>query len=201
MYTFACNYCGKIVQRSKRPDPRVKNHYCSKECFHKSLHQKNQIENRDNYAVLLISYKGEIKEVKISIEDIPKVSLIKWHIHRHKSSKRESVMGLERNNYKNRKHFLLSRFLLNCPDDKEVDHINHDTLDNRRENLRIVTKFENQQNKRTSGKYVGVVWDKSRNKWKATVEYKKKRFNLGRFKTEEEAARVRIQFIKENNII
>lgn len=43
---------------------------------------------------------------------------------------------------------LLHRWLLDAPSDLVVDHINHDTLDNRRANLRLVTLAENAQNRR-----------------------------------------------------
>lgn len=42
----------------------------------------------------------------------------------------------------------MHRFLLNAPDDMEVDHINGDGLDNRRPNLRLVSRAENLQNRR-----------------------------------------------------
>ena len=55
---------------------------------------------------------------------------------------------------------LMHRFLLSPPDEMDVDHRNGDTLDNRRENLRICTHLENGQNQmkhktNTSG-YKGV---------------------------------------------
>lgn len=46
------------------------------------------------------------------------------------------------------KFVYLHRVIVDCPDGKVVDHINGDTLDNRRENLRICTASDNSRNKR-----------------------------------------------------
>lgn len=71
----------------------------------------------------------------------------------------------------------------------QVDHINHNTLDNRRENLRLCTHTQNNQNAKKKGysknKYKGIT--KQDNKWIARIRYKGKNLYLGRFKTEEEA--------------
>ncbi|MFZ2146955.1 MAG: HNH endonuclease signature motif containing protein [Sedimentisphaerales bacterium] len=45
------------------------------------------------------------------------------------------------------KTIYMHREITNCPDDKEVDHINRNTLDNRRENLRVSTRAENMANR------------------------------------------------------
>ena len=57
----------------------------------------------------------------------------------------------------------------------EVDHINGDSADNRRENLRIIKKHENQQNLKiprnnTTG-FKGVYHRKERNTWKSEFQY------------------------------
>jgi len=78
-----------------------------------------------------------------------------------------------------------------------TDHINHNTLDNREENLRVCTNTENQYNRKkmarnTSG-YKGVYksWYVGRGgqKWTAMIQAEKKSTYLGTFPTPEEAAR------------
>ena len=75
--------------------------------------------------------------------------------------------------------------------DGQIDHINGDKSDNRIENLRVVTTSQNGMNRgkpsdNTSG-YKGVVWDKSRSKWKATIGFRGKVHNIGRYDTKEDA--------------
>jgi hypothetical protein len=79
------------------------------------------------------------------------------------------------------------------PGDLQIDHIDGDKLNNKPENLRLVTNKQNQKsyNKPTKGassKYRGVCWDKSRNKYVAQIVHNKKVINLGRFTCEKEAA-------------
>lgn len=74
-----------------------------------------------------------------------------------------------------------------------IDHINRIRDDNRIENLRdAVTEGNNQGNQShqvgRSSKYRGVCWDAARGKWAAAVKCGGKRFNLGRFSCEHQAA-------------
>lgn len=67
----------------------------------------------------------------------------------------------------------------------DIDHINHNTSDNRIVNLRIVNKKENQHNAsirkdNTSG-FTGVTWHKVANKWMAQICIDGTRKNLGYF--------------------
>jgi hypothetical protein len=75
-----------------------------------------------------------------------------------------------------------------------VDHINHDTLDNRRENLRTATQRQNQQNQLPRlgkvSKYKGVCRNKYKTKWRAQIRTENGRLHLGEYDTEIEAAHV-----------
>lgn len=67
-----------------------------------------------------------------------------------------------------------------------IDHVNHNGIDNRKENLRFATPAQNSANCTASGvsKYLGVSWDADRKKWTAVI---RKQY-LGLFDTEREAA-------------
>ena len=88
----------------------------------------------------------------------------------------------------------LHREIMEAPAGLFVDHRNGDSLDNRRDNLRLATPFDNQHNRqktksKTSSRFIGVSYDKSHRKWLAKIGYRGKRIFLGRFNTEEAAAR------------
>lgn len=75
----------------------------------------------------------------------------------------------------------------------DTDHINHNKLDNRRENLRICTRSQNKQNQpkradNTSG-YKGVSWDKKYGKYKAYIKADGVLKHLGMYYKTEDAAR------------
>jgi hypothetical protein len=88
-------------------------------------------------------------------------------------------------------------FGLSKEDRIDVDHKNHDGLDNRRsENLRLATRVQNATNMRrrrgSSSKYKGVSFNQRSNKWVSAVRIKPgpalKRLGLGYYDIEEEAA-------------
>lgn len=93
------------------------------------------------------------------------------------------------------KLYRLHRYLLNCNDlDYYVDHINGNKLDNRIENLRIVTPQQNNMNKKSTdkstSKYIGVYLY-SDGKWKASIRVNNKNIHLGTFIKEIDAAKSR----------
>ena len=87
---------------------------------------------------------------------------------------------------------LMHRLILLAPDTSTVDHINHDTLDNRRINLRLATQSQQNQNRvKTFGtsKYKGVHRRCDGLKWVAQIKLPDKRLHLGSFNEEDDAAR------------
>lgn len=70
-----------------------------------------------------------------------------------------------------------------------IDHINGDTLDNRKDNLRIVTIRRNSQNtyRHRQGKFVGINWHPKNRSWIARIHVNGKKLHLGCFSTPEAA--------------
>jgi len=88
----------------------------------------------------------------------------------------------------------MHRVVLGAPENRFVDHINHNGLDNRRVNLRLVTMQQNIWNKRKqrgnySSQYKGVNWNKNENKWVARITCNGKTISLGYFDGEKAAAK------------
>jgi hypothetical protein len=128
----------------------------------------------------------------ISDEDFESLSKYKWHFSK--------AYGAGRSVSKYGVHWTvtMNRQITNCPNGSYVDHINRNRLDNRRENLRICTNAENNQNRpksnhkvKPTSKYKGVYYDKLRDSYRAYIWKDSKYYFIGRFKKELEAAEAR----------
>lgn len=87
----------------------------------------------------------------------------------------------------------MHRVVLDAAKGTDVDHINKNTLDNRKVSLRVCTRSENMRNRgkqkdNTSG-FKGVFFRKDCNKWRARVGLGNKKVSLGHFDSPIEAAR------------
>lgn len=130
------------------------------------------IHNNITYIDLYNKQCEVIAQVKIDTEDLDKVKYTKWKLSNSGYAMNTPKFG------NGNKH--MSREILNTQE--FVDHINHDTLDNRKSNLRIVTKSQNQMN---SG-YKGVCKTKQ-DKYYAYIKIDGKMINLGVYIFKEEA--------------
>lgn len=74
----------------------------------------------------------------------------------------------------------------------QIDHINRDRTDNRFENLRDVSAFQNHQNRGNNKTgVVGVCWHKGVSKWQAAIVKNKKTIYLGIYEIFEDAVKAR----------
>jgi hypothetical protein len=80
-------------------------------------------------------------------DDFERVNAFKWQAVWEKRTK--SFYAVHVTNRPNRTTIQLSRFIMQTPKDLMCDHINHDTLDNRKCNLRTVTVSQNSMNRRS----------------------------------------------------
>ena len=74
-------------------------------------------------------------------------------------------------------------------DGRQVDHIDHNVLNNKKENLRLCTTSQNAANKISVGvpktsKYKGVSWNRRDERWAAAIQVEKKGYSLGRYDTD-----------------
>ncbi len=96
------------------------------------------------------------------------------------------------------RNVLMHRLILDAPAGMVVDHVNGDKLDNRRENLRLVTQAQNTQNvparAKSTSRYRGVSWRSSKGRWVAQARVNNRVHHLGYFDDELKAARVAAEF-------
>jgi hypothetical protein len=88
---------------------------------------------------------------------------------------------------------LMHKEILDAPPGLLVDHINTDSLDNRRANLRLATHSQNSCNSRrdksnTYSRYRGVSFSKRKQKWFAAIRADDRKLWLGYFDNELDAA-------------
>lgn len=102
---------------------------------------------------------------------------------------------IKRNQYIGNKKFITIRMhtlLLKTKNGYEIDHINGNRFDNRRINLRLANRSENQCNRKTNKNstsgFKGVSWHKVVKKWYAKIVKDKKYYFIGYFNTAHQAA-------------
>lgn len=133
-------------------------------------------------------------KVIVDKEDFERVSQFSWAISSKVDGKGYAIRGIYNPETKKISSIRMHRFILSAPKGMEVDHINGNRLDNRKENLRLCYNKENNRNKgknrnNTSG-FKGVVERKTASgvKWLAQISKDRKTFSLGLFSSKVEAA-------------
>lgn len=121
------------------------------------------------------------KQAIVDDEDFGYLNEHKWHINCKYASR-----------IKDKKVLWMHKIIMKCPKGMQIDHINFDTLDNRKSNLRVCTVAQNnihhRKSKNNTSGLKGVYLTLSTGKWRAMIGVNKKLLHLGYFETREKAS-------------
>lgn len=202
-----CCVCGEVKMGSYEGKPYCRRHYLQMVRHGhliSTMYEPNEwVDHGDYYECILKSKNNEVVgKTKIDKEDYPKLKDYKLY-QRLNNGKPYAVFSIKGTSKKNMVH----RFLMGLENtkytiDKVVDHINGDSLDNRRSNLRVCSQHQNSLNIHKKGKIIGVKFiphynGTNNHKWEATICSNYRNLHLGYFNSQEEAAIARIKKEKE----
>lgn len=188
-YDCLCD-CGvtKIVRKSDILSGSTKSCGCLSKDRAKLLNKKyNKWRFEGDIAVGLTNNNMEFC---IDLKDYEKCKDICWFENYDNHTNSYYIYGTQ-----NKQRFSIHQFILGKREGFVIDHIDHDTTNNRRSNLRVVTLSNNAMNQRiksnnTSG-VKGVRWHKATQKWQSGIGIKGKQIYLGVYETFDEAVKVR----------
>lgn len=150
----------------------------------KVLLYKNRYRLKEDYVEVVLENCKQPNEVValVDYEDLPKLIKYKWRL-----SKQGYAI--------NRQIGYMHRVVLDSPKEKEVDHIHHNTLDNRKSQLRLCTRSQNSMNRRhqsnSTTKIKGVYKCSQTGKYACEITVGGRRIWLGRHSSLEKAKQVR----------
>jgi hypothetical protein len=132
----------------------------------------------------LILSNGKI--ALVDDEDFEKVSKHNWYFLKGYAAKSGTIA-------EGKHTVLLHHFVTETDYKYVVDHINGNSLDNQKKNLRVVTAQQNAFNRavaknKESSRYKGVHWSKEKNLWLSIIKLNRKPTHLGYFNSEIDAA-------------
>lgn len=189
-----CSYCGisdketRIIN-SKKYGILCRKHYLQMYKYgeiKRTIYDRNEIILHDDYAEIVLRDKEQniVGSSIIDIEDIDKVKDLKWHIKKSRNTNYAV--------YNDKGHSVfMHQVILNYYGDKDIDHKNHNGLDNRKNNLRIVPHSINIMNQHNIDNGIKKV---PSGKYQAHIAVDGKTIYLGTFDTFEEAKQKRIDY-------
>lgn len=125
--------------------------------------------------------------VSIDFEDVELIYKYKWHVDTHNYLV----------TYINKKKVYFHRLIMKAELNETTDHINRNPLDNRRQNLRLITYSFNEFNKRLQSNnlsgYRGITKCNTRNKWRSYITKNGKQTHLGYYDSIEDALKARLE--------
>lgn len=134
------------------------------------------------------------KKVIVDDEDFEKLNHQKWFFGARGYAIRTEHRGYTPEGKRLTGTIWMHREIMQTPEGLFTDHVNGDTLDNRKSNLRVVTAAQNTRNSKTpthnTSGFKGVSEDKRnlKNKWQSYITINNKKHHIGYFPTKEDAA-------------
>lgn len=162
--------CGNTIEKSRTYFKTSKHPSCG--CFY-NYKNTYKIDYENN---IVYGYTTKTnKEFIFDLEDYEKVKRYGWILNSgYVQAKKNGI----------RLHNLVMNFDLKENKGKEIDHINRNPIDNRKENLRVAKHRENVRNigirKNNISGIIGVHFDISKNRWVAHIKYNYKDITLRR---------------------
>lgn len=167
--------CGNTVKVTSNSLKRGSTKSCG--CLQKETQRengkntKNLIPNEKKYNTYNLSgeygigYTSSGEEFYFDLEDYEKIKGFTWYV--------------SKNNYiENTEHMYMHVLVMNTINRDYVDHIKHNTFDNRKSELRIVTPTQNSMNRKiqsnNTSKITGVSFHKASQRWFAYIKINKK---------------------------
>ena len=136
-----------------------------------------------------VGYTTKGEEFYFDKEDYQKIKEYTWYL-----DKDGYVITYEANTGKQIK---FHRLIMNASEGMDIDHRFHKVNDNRKSQLREVTRSQNNMNrgirKDNASSVTGVSWHKARNKWRAYITINGKTKHLGYFINKEDAIQSRLE--------
>ncbi len=137
------------------------------------------------YEVILTNFEGkEIARAKVGKKDLKKVQICRWGY----SNTTKTTQGFVKGH-----NTTMHQIILGKRKGKVIDHINHDRLDNRRQNLRYATKSQNAMNRGSITGITKVLRANGVEKWVAQIMVNYKHISLGVFMDKQDAINARKQ--------
>lgn len=171
---------------------------------------KNKIQRRGSYVVIFIPRKlGRALRCLVDADDLPKIMALGRSVSAgwNSSSKTFYCYCAQGGGLYPRYNVWLSRLVTDAPPGLDVDHGNHNGLDNRKLNLKVCTRSVNLLNRKgpeirnvTSG-VQGVRRSGGKGFWQAYVKYQGKFKHLGRFSSRHKAASIASNYRKSLELL
>ena len=204
-FLTTCCICGEKAKGTYQGKEYCHKHYMqmyhNQKILNYSIYDRNEFVKYDTYAEIILKnkYGEEVARTKIDLDELSRVIQYKWYCHEYENFKQYCQGTLDTGEKIRLHHFILG-IQKNTLKGKVVDHINGDSLDNRKSNLRIITQQENLLNMKPQDPMKGIrkyYLKDGTPRYGARITYNYKTISLGTYNTLEEAQQARQKALEE----